>query len=95
MFYRVTTYNFDEDRYDEGLAWGESVRATIEGIDGLLHVDGFVSAPGEGVIVAAYENEEAFNAVSETVMSVFADMGQFMTSAPHTYSGTVVQSFGR
>jgi len=41
MFYRVTKYNFDDERYDEILAWGETVRARIEGIDGLIHVDSY------------------------------------------------------
>jgi len=95
MFYRVTKYNFDDERYDEILAWGESVRAKIEGIDGMLHVDIYRSAPGEGMIVAAYASEDAFTAASETVSSVLGDMAQFMTGAPHTHSGTVEMSFGR
>ena len=95
MFYRVTKYNFDDERYDEILAWGESVRKKIEGIGGMLHVDIFRSAPGEGMIVAAYTSEDAFNAASETVSSVLGDMAQFMTGAPHTHSGTVEMSFGR
>lgn len=95
MFYRVTNYNFDDGRFNEILAWGETVRAKIEGIEGLLHVDVYRSAPGEGTIVAAYESEDAFNSASETVSSVLSDMGQFMTSAPHTHSGTVDISFGR
>ena len=45
MFYRVTKYNFDDARFDEMLAWGETVRASIEAIDGLQHVDVFRSAP--------------------------------------------------
>lgn len=95
MFYRVTKYNFDDERYDEILAWGETVRATIESIDGMLHVDSYRSAPGEGIIVGAYVSEDAFNAASETVSSVLAGMAQFMTGAPHTHSGTVEMSFGR
>ncbi len=95
MFYRVTQHNFDPERYEEILTWGETVRATIEGIDGLLFVDTFVSAPGEGFIVAAWESEEAFNTASETIASVFADMGRFLTSEPHTYTGTVDLSYGR
>ena len=47
------------------------------------------------MIVAAYESEDAFNAVSETINSMLSDMGQFMTGAPHTHSGTVDMSFGR
>lgn len=95
MFYRVTKYNFDDARFGEILAWGESVRASIESIDGMLYVDTYRSAPGEGVIVAAYVSEDAFNAAAGTVSSVLGDMGQFMTGAPHTHSGTVEMSFGR
>jgi hypothetical protein len=95
MFYRVTKYSFDDERYDEILAWGETVRAKIEGIDGLLYVDTFRSAPGEGMIVGAYEHEGAFNAASETVTAVLGGMAQFMTGAPHTHSGTVDMSYGR
>lgn len=95
MFYRVTKFNFDEDRFDEILAWGESVRDKIESIAGLLHVDVFRSGPNEGMIVASYENEAAFQSASSTVMAVLGDMGQFMTSSPHTHAGTVDLSFGR
>ncbi len=95
MFYRVTKYEFEDERFDEILAWGETNRALIEGIDGLLHVDVFRSAPGEGMIVAAYQDEAAFTAVSETVTSLLGEMGQFMTSPPQTHSGTVDQSYGR
>ena len=95
MFYRVTKYNFDDERYSEILAWGETVRAKIEGIGGIVYVDTYRSGPGEGMIVAAYESEEAFNASTETVSAVLGDMGQFMTGAPHTHSGTVDMSFGR
>ena len=59
MFYRVTKYNFDDARFDEILAWGESVRAKIESIDGMIHVDSYRSAPGEAMIVAAYESRAA------------------------------------
>ena len=95
MFYRATKHNFDQDRYDDILAWGETVRSTIEGIDGLLFVDTFVSAPGEGFIVGGWESEEAFNTASEAIASVFADMAQFLTSEPHTYTGTVDLAYGR
>ncbi len=95
MFYRVTKINFDADRFDEIVAWRETKRAAIEDIKGLWHIDVFRSEPGEGMIVAAYEDEAAFTAASETVTAVLGDMGQFMTSPPHTHSGTVDQSFGR
>lgn len=95
MFYRVTKYNFADERFPEILAWGESVRAKIEAIAGLRHVDVYRSAPGEGMIVASYESENAFNAASDTVTSVLGEMGQFMNGAPQTHAGNVDMSFGR
>ncbi len=95
MYYRVTKINFDADRFDEIVAWGETKRAAIEGIERLWHVDVFRSERGEGMIVAAYESEAAFTAVSETVTALLGDTAQFMTSTPHVHAGTVDQSFGR
>ena len=95
MFYRVTKYNFADERFDEMLTWTETIRADVEAIDGLHYVDMFRSAPGEGMIVAAYENEASFTAASETVSAVLGGMAEFLSSQPHTHAGTVDVSFGR
>ena len=95
MYCRVTTCKFEDDRFDEILAWGETVRASIEGVDGFQHADVFRSAPGEGIIVAVYEDEYAFVTAAGAVSSVFGEMGQFLISPPQTHSGTVDLSFGR
>ena len=89
MFYRVTRYEYPEERYDEILAWADSKADQIRAIDGLQSVDTFVAGPGEGMIVAAYDSEDHFNAAADTVMAILGDMGQFMTSPPMTSSGTV------
>ena len=89
MFYRVTRYEFAPERYDDILAWADKRTDDIRAIPGLSTVDTFVSGPGEGMIVAAYESEADFEAAADTVMAILGDMGQFMTSAPMTASGTV------
>ena len=89
MFYRVTRYEYPAERYDEVLAWATSRTDEIRAIDGLIAVDTFQAGPGEGVIVAAYQSEANFQAAKDQVMAILGDMGQFMTSAPMTSSGTV------
>ncbi len=89
MFYRVTRYEFPQERYDEILAWADTNTDAIRAVDALLSVDTFVSGPGEGMIVAAYDSEDDFNAASDTIMAILGEMGQFMSSAPMTSSGTV------
>ncbi len=89
MFYRVTRYEFPEDRYDEILAWADTKGDAIRAVSGLQSVDTFVSGPGEGMIVAAYDSEDDFNAAADTILAILGDLGQFMSSAPMTSSGTV------
>jgi len=87
MFYRVTTYDYPENRQDEIVAWVQTKTAEVRAIDGLVAVDVFEALPGEGVIVAAYENEESFDAASDTVKSVLGDLAQFLSGPPVTASG--------
>ena len=89
MFYRVTRFEYAPERYDEILAWAGTKTDLLRGIDGLQFVETFVPGPGEGMVVAAYDNEDAFNAASETIMAVLSELGQFLTSPPMTSSGTV------
>ena len=89
MFYRVTRYEYPEERYDEILAWANTKTDQLRAINGLQSVDTFQSGPGEALIVAAYDSEDDYNAVADTVMAMLGEMAQFMTSAPMTSSGTV------
>ncbi len=89
MFYRVTRYEYPEERYDEILAWANTKTDQLRAIAGLQSVDTFSSGPGEAMIVAAYDSEDDFNAAADTVMALLGEMAGFMTSAPMTSSGTV------
>lgn len=88
MFYRVSTYEYPEDRQAEIETWAHTKTELVRRIDGLIAVDVFEAVPGEGVIVASYEDEAAFSGGSATVKSVLGDMAQFLTAAPVTASGT-------
>ena len=87
MFYRVTQYQFPEGREGDIAAWADTKTEVVRGIEGLIGVDVFNAAPGQGVIVAAYENEDAFQAGSETVSKVLGDLAQFLSGPPETKSG--------
>ena len=87
MFYRVTEYHFPPEREGDIAAWADTKTETVRGIDGLIAVDAFTAAPGQGVIVAAYENEDAFQAGSSTVSNVLGDLAQFLSGTPETKSG--------
>jgi hypothetical protein len=67
VFYRMSRLHFDADRFDELLAWAESVKPRVEEIDGLVFADIARTGSGEGMILAGYERESDFVAARDTV----------------------------
>lgn len=95
MFYRMTRLHFEEARFGDLLTWAESVRSPIEAIDGLEFADLVRTGEGEGMVVAAYDNESSYQEAAETVAAVLGETAAYLTNAPHTHEGTVVLSYGR
>lgn len=82
MFYRMSRLHFDDDRFDELIAWAQSVKPRVQGIDGLVLADIARTGSGEGMIVAGYETESDFEAARETVSGLFEEMAGFLTVGP-------------
>ncbi|MDA2978236.1 MAG: hypothetical protein O3B42_00450 [Actinomycetota bacterium] len=93
MFYRVTNLRFDEDRSDELLVWSESIRSTIEGISGLEFAEIVRTGKGEGIAIGVYSDEASYLASAEIVASVLSGLGEFLTSASPTQSGSSIAAF--
>lgn len=93
MFYRMTRLHWDKDRNDDLNALAESLRARMEAIEGMQFAELVATGEGEGMIIAAYEDESDYRAGAEVavVEASFADM---LTSKPHGHHGTVVVSYG-
>ena len=88
MFYRVTNYEYAPERQEEILSWTSTITEQVRAIEGLVAVDVFEAMPGESIIVAAYDSQEAFEAASGTIGGVLGELGQFLTGPPVTASGT-------
>ena len=95
MFYRMTRIHFDEAQFDDLLVWAESVRSVVEAIDGFKFADLVRTGEGEGMVVAAYDNETSYEDAADTVAGVLGEMATYLTNVPHTHAGTVALSYGR
>lgn len=93
MFYRMSRLHFKDEDFDDLLGWAESVRPTVEEIDGLVFADIVRTGSGEGMVLAGYEKESYYEAASETVSELFDVMARFLTDRPHTHAGTADYSF--
>ena len=87
MFYRVTTYEFEPGLEGDIAAWADTKTAEVRAIEGLIAADAYNTSPGRGVIVAAYENETAFEAAAGTIAAVLGDLRRFLNGPPATMSG--------
>lgn len=95
MYGRMIRLHFDDDRFDDLVAWCEGVRSQIEAIDGFNTADLIRTGEGEGMILAFYDSDTAYEAASGDTNKALADMAQFLTAPIHIHAGTVHASFGR
>ena len=91
MYIRVTTYGFDESRFDEFLVKADAtLRDNLKAIAGLESVHSCRIGEGQGMIVASYDSEESALAAQPRIQAVFGEMAEFMTSPPEVIEGNTV-----
>ena len=90
MYYRVTTYGFDESRFDEFMELADSLRDDLRDIEGLEMIHSCETDGGEGMIIARYDSEESAAAAQPKVREVLGQMASFMTSQPEIKGGNVI-----
>ena len=95
MYYRMTRFHFEEDSFPALVEWAESIRGRIEAIDGLVFADLIRGGATDGMVIAAYQNEEGYQAASDLVATLLDEMTTHLTAAPHGHDGTVIVSYGR
>ena len=91
MYLRVTTYGFDENRFDEFLVKAdETLRDNLKAIAGLDSVHSCRIGEGQGMIVASYDSEASALAAQPRIQAIFGEMAEFMTSPPEVKEGNTV-----
>ena len=91
MYIRVTTYGFDESRFDEFLVKAdETLRDNLKAIAGLDSVHSCRIGEGQGMIVANYDSEASAVAAQPRIQAIFGEMAEFMNSPPEVKEGNTV-----
>ena len=91
MYLRVTTYGFDESRFDEFLVKAdETLRDALKTIAGLESVHSCRIGEGQGMIVASYDSEASAAAAQPKIQALFGELAEFMTSPPEVKEGNAV-----
>ena len=92
MYYRMTRLHFAEDALEGLVGWMNAQEQRLEDIDGLLTWDLARGGATDGMVIASYRDQTAYEAAADEVQAIFDEMSEHLTDAPHGHDGTVVFS---
>ncbi len=90
MFVRLTSYNFDPSKAEEGDRRNEKIAAVVKKMPGMLHSYTARNDQGEGVVIAFWESEQAANAAEEAVKQAWSNVSDLLTGQPQRKAYPVV-----
>lgn len=90
MYYRVTTYGFDSDRFDEFMEIADGFRDELKTVDGLEMVHSCIVEEGQGMIISRFVNEAAATVALPQIQEILSRAAQFFTTTPQVTTGEVV-----
>ena len=91
MYFRVTTYGFDESRLEEALAkMDATIRDDLKAIAGLQSLRECRIGDGQGMIISSWDSEESVEAAQPKIQEIFGKMAEYMTSPPEVQGGKVI-----
>jgi len=90
MHYRVTTYDFNSEQFDDMMAYADSIKDQVQNIEGLNFVHVGRTSETDAVIVAQYDNEEAMENATPRFREIMVGMAQFFTSPPNPVGAEVI-----
>jgi hypothetical protein len=92
MYYRMTRLHFTEEALEGLVGWMGAQEQRLEDIDGLLTWDLARGGATDGMVIASYRDQAAYEAAAGEVGAIFEEMSMHLTDAPHGHDGTVVFS---
>lgn len=95
MYYRMTRLHFEGEALDGLVDWTTAQEERLKEIDGLLSWDLARGGETDGMIIASYRDESAYQAVADELSSILDEMSEHLTAPPHGHDGTVVFSLDR
>ena len=91
MYFRVTTYGFDESRLEEALAKMDAmIRDDLKTIAGLESLHECRIGDGRGMIISTWDSEASVEAAQPKIQEIFGKMAEYMTSPPEVKGGDVI-----
>ena len=88
----MTRLHFEENALEGLVEWMTAQEKRLVDIDGLLTWDFARGGARDGMIIASYRDQTAYEAAEAEVTAIFDEMSSHLTGQPHGHDGTVVYS---
>ncbi|MBH09497.1 MAG: hypothetical protein CMG74_03930 [Candidatus Marinimicrobia bacterium] len=90
LHYRITSYNFDPEKFDDMIAYANGMKDEVQNIDGLSFAHVCKTGKNSATIIAQYSDEESMVNATPKFREIMAGMRQFFTSAPNPVGAEVI-----
>ena len=88
--YRVTTYEFNPQQFDEIIAYAEGLKDEVQRIAGLNFGHVCRTSENSAIIIAQYVDEEAMKKATPKFKEIIGGMSQFFTSSPKPIAAEII-----
>ena len=87
MHYRVTTYEFNPDKFDDMMAFADGIKDQVQSIEGLNFAHVCRTSETGAVIVAQYVNEESMENATPQFQEIMGGDGTVFHISTSSYWG--------
>ena len=88
--YRVTTYEFNPEKFDEMIAYTQGMKDDVLRIEGLNFGHICRTSENSAIIIAQYVDEEAMKKATPKFKEIMGGMRQFFTSPPNPAEAEII-----
>ncbi|MGE4635839.1 MAG: hypothetical protein AAEI92_10825 [Arenicellales bacterium] len=93
MYYRITTFTFDEDREDEVMAVAHAATDKLTAIAGIQSGVIVRVSPGKTITIASYDTQESAVAAQPQIKEILGQLAGMLTAPPEVQEGPVLLDF--
>ena len=89
-YYRVTTYEFNPEKFDDMIAYADGVKEDVRKIEGLNFGHVCRTSENSATIIAQYIDEEAMTNATPKFREIMGGMRQYFTSPPNPAEAEII-----
>ena len=90
MHYRLTSFEFNPEQFDDLMAYANGIKDRVNNIEGLNFAHFCRTSENTAISIAQYVNEEAIEKAMPQIQEILVGMAKYFTAPPSPANAEVV-----